>query len=189
MVRVYSNCDEVELFLKGRSMGKKRPETTESLIAEWTQYGMWQPRHPLAEGARLRHGPFVWSLPYESGTLEAVGSKDGKTYSDTRKTAGPSSQVVLKPDRESMTSGGRDAVRIVAIIADKDGVMVPSANPWLTFETQGPGRLLGTSVLDAVWGMAAINVLSQSSSGEITITASSPGLKSGTCVIASQPAQ
>ncbi len=80
-------------------------------------------------------------------------------------------------------------MRILAVIADKDGEIVPSANSWLSFESHGPGRLLGTPVLDAVWGMAAINILSQSESGKVTVTVSSPGLKNGQCVIASQPAQ
>jgi len=78
---------------------------------------------------------------------------------------------------------GRDTVRVVAVIADKDGVPVPSAMPWLSFQTQGPGRLLGTPVLDAVWGMAAINVMSKPAPGEITVTVTSPGLKDGTCTL------
>ena len=85
-----------------------------------------------------------------------------------------------------MSADGRDAVRIVAVIADQAGVMVPSAKPWLTFQAKGPARLLGTPVLDAVWGMAAINVLSMQERGEIEVTASSPGLKEGRCIITPQ---
>jgi beta-galactosidase len=189
MVRIYSTCDEVELLLNGQSLGKKRPESIENLIAEWKKYNMWHDRSLLPEGAKLRHGPFVWTVPYEPGTLEAVGTKSGKTCTDTRRTAGRPHQILLRPDRQSMAAGGRDAVRILAVVADDNGVMVPSANPWLAFQADGPARILGTPVLDAVWGMAAINVLSESASGEIIITASSPGLKSGQCVIASQPAK
>ena len=83
-----------------------------------------------------------------------------------------------------MRADGRDAVRIVAVIADKDGVMVPQANPWLNFHAEGPGDLLGTPVLDAVWGMAAINVLSSGDAGPVRITASGRGLKPGACTLA-----
>ena len=117
--------------------------------------------------------------------MRAVGVKNGKEYSDERRTAGEPYQVILRPDRESIMADGRDAVRIVATVADKDGVPVPNAMPWITFQAVGPGRLLGTSVVDAVWGMAAINAMSTTVPGRITVKASSPGLKDGVCVLAS----
>ncbi|MEW5975822.1 MAG: glycoside hydrolase family 2 TIM barrel-domain containing protein [Acidobacteriota bacterium] len=188
MVRIYSTCDEVELFLNGKSLGRKGPETTEALIAEWKGYRMWNDSSPLPRGTKLRHAPFVWSgVPYEPGTLRAVGRKDGQEYSDERKTAGPPSQVILQPDRSRIRTGGREAVRILAVVADSQGVMVPQANPWLKFNSEGPGDLLGTPVLDAVWGMAAINLQSRSTPGEIVVTAASAGLKEGRCVIAATP--
>ena len=187
MIRIYSNCDEVELFLNGRSLGRKIPETTQNLMAEWQSYGMWRERASLPENAALRHGPFVWrNLPYEPGTLRAVGTKAGGTYTDERKTAGEPYQVILKPDRETMRAGGRDAVRIVATVADRDGVTVPQAASWLSFLADGPADLLGTPVLDAVWGMAAINVQSREQPGRIVVTVSSRGLRDGKCVIMSQ---
>jgi beta-galactosidase len=137
----------------------------------------------LLAGTQLRHGPFVWKVPYAAGTLRAVGVKDGKEYVDERRTAGAPYQIVLRPDRDSILADGRDAVRVVAAIADKDGVMVPNAQPWLTFQTEGPGRLLGTPILDAVWGMAAINVMSKRAAGPIVVKVSSPGLKDGTCTL------
>jgi hypothetical protein len=189
MIRVYSTCDEVELFLNGKSLGKRKPESTENLLAEWKSYGLWERFPSLPAGARLRHSPFVWkNIPYEAGTLSAVGVKNGKQYVDQRKTAGDPYQIVLQPDREPIAADGRDTVRIVAVIADKDGVPVPSAMPWLTFHADGPGRLLGTPVLDAVWGMAAINVMSKPAAGDITVTVSSPGLKKGECTLSARSA-
>jgi hypothetical protein len=58
--------------------------------------------------------------------------------------------------------------------------------PWITFQADGPGRLLGTPVLDAVWGMAAINAMSGTAPGKITVKASSPGLKDGVCILESK---
>jgi beta-galactosidase len=187
MVRLYSTCGEVELFLNGKSLGRKRPENTENLIAEWKSYGMWQDQYALPEGTHLRHGPFIWKdVHYQPGILRAVGWKDGKQYIDERKTAGEPFQVILKPDRSTMRSDSRDAVRVVAIIADKDGVMVPQSCPWLAFRVDGPADLLGTPVLDAVWGMAAINVNSRNSAGRVQVAASSSGLQDGSCMIRSQ---
>ena len=182
MVRIYSTCDEVELFVNGRSLGRKAPESMDNLLAEWRSYGF---RTQAPAGARLRRPPFLWrQVPYEAGTLRAVGYKDGKPYFDERKTAGEPYQVVLQPDRETMKADGRDAVRIVAVVADHAGVMVPQAQPWLRFRAEGPGDLLGTPVLDAVWGMAAINVLSSGDAGPVRITASGRGLKPGACTLA-----
>ncbi|HUZ46836.1 MAG TPA: hypothetical protein VMW54_09370 [Terriglobia bacterium] len=148
---------------------------------------MWQDQHLLPEGAHLRHGPFIWKdVRYQHGMLRAVGWKDGKQYIDKRKTAGGPSQVILKPGRPSIRADGRDAVRVVAVVADKDGVMAPQACPWLGFRVDGPADLLGTPVLDAVWGMAAINVNSGNSSGKVQITASSSGLQDGSCSIPSE---
>jgi len=188
MIRVYSTCDEVELFLNGKSLGRRKPESTETLLAEWKSYGLWEEWPSLPAGTHLRHGPFVWrNIPYRAGTLRAVGIKNGKQYADERKTAGEPFQVILQPDRERMAADGRDTVRIVAAIADRDGVTVPSAMPWLTFRVEGPGRLLGTPVLDAVWGMAAINVMSKTAEGDVTVTVSSPGLKDGKCTLRATP--
>ena len=75
-------------------------------------------------------------------------------------------------------------MRIVAVVADRAGVMVPQAQPWLSFRAKGPEDLLGTPVLDAVWGMAAINVLSRGEAGQVRITASGRGLKPGACTLA-----
>jgi beta-galactosidase len=186
MIRIYSTCDEVELFLNGKSLGKRQPEPIGRLIAEWKSYGYYEPWPKLPDGTHLRHGPFVWRIPYQPGILRAVGVKDGRQYADERRTAGAPARIILKADRETMKADGRDAVRIVATVADQEGVTVPSAMNWLSFQVEGPGRLLGTPVLDAVWGMAAINVMSDSAGGTITLRASSRGLQEGVCTLAAE---
>ena len=80
-------------------------------------------RSPLCGTARSFGGTF----PTTPGTLRAVGVKNGKQYVDQRKTAGEPYQIVLQPDRASIAADGRDTVRIVAVIVDKDGV--PSRAP------------------------------------------------------------
>jgi len=186
-VRVYSTCEEVELFLNGKSLGRRSPATTAELLPEWKSYGLWESWLSLPPSTKLRHAPFIWrNVRYEPGVLKAVGIKSGRQYTEEVKTAGEPYEILLNADRDRVLAGGRDAVRIVATIADKNGVMVPSANPWLKFQVNGPADLLGTPIFDAVWGMGAINVQSRVKPGELTITASSPGLKDGVCHIASK---
>jgi beta-galactosidase len=185
-IRVYSTCDEVELFLNGRSLGKRKPATTAELIPEWKSYGLWDQWFDLPPETQLRHAPFIWkNVAYQPGELKAVGTREGREYTDVRRTAGDPYRIVLKPDRERMDASGRDAVRVVATITDKAGVMVSTANSWFKFQLDGPGDLLGTPVFDAVWGMGASNVQSRAQPGHLTLTVSSPGLVDGKCTITS----
>ena len=79
-----------------------------------------------------------------------------------------------------MAADGADVSFIEAAVVDEDGTIVPSARPWIEFTSQGPGRLLGgTTKIDAITGIAAINVQSTGQPGEIVIEAKSFGLETG----------
>ncbi|PYV14024.1 MAG: hypothetical protein DMG21_19465, partial [Acidobacteria bacterium] len=103
-VRVYSNCDTVELFLNGRSLGVRRPETAE---AEWQDFEEDISRYKSPDdfnrkplpGAALKHAPFVWrDVPYEPGTLVARAKKNGETVANQIQTPGAPVRIVLKAD-------------------------------------------------------------------------------------------
>ena len=73
-----------------------------------------------------------------------------------------------------------DVSFIRAAVVDKDDTVVPSACPWISFTVQGPGRLLGgTTTIDAITGLAAINVQSTGQPGRVIVKASSASLDSG----------
>jgi beta-galactosidase len=185
-VRVYSNCDTVELVLNGRSLGVHKPETIEQVWQDFqnniTQYKSPDQfnQRPLP-GARLVHPPFIWDdVPYEPGRLLAVGHKGSAVVQDELCTAGAPAAIALKADKQSLAAAGEDVSFIEADVVDASGVVVPDARPWVKFSVEGPGRLLGaTTEVDAISGVAAINIESTGEAGEIVVTAASPGLDSG----------
>ena len=187
-IRVYSNCDTVELLLE-----RAKPGCTPTGIAGAGVGGL--PRrggeihraandqfsHRLLPGARLAHPPFIWDdVSYQPGTLVARGIKRGATFQHELRTAGESRKIVLKAEKTSLAADAMDVSFIEADVVDKAGTVVPSARPWIHFTAQGPGRLLGgTTVIDAITGRAAINVQSTRKPGEIVVTAAAAGLETG----------
>lgn len=119
-VRVMSctNCEESELFLNGKSLGRK----TADLFVQAN-----------------------WNVEYEAGTLEIVGYNDGKraaSYSIV--TAGKPAALQLIPHNEQVTDCLEDAVIIDVFAVDKDGVQCPDADLSVTFKAEG-GKIIGTA--------------------------------------------
>lgn len=185
-VRIYSNCDTVELFLNGKSLGLRRPATPQRV---WNDFHEAVARYRVPDqfnqrplpGAGLRHPPFIWDdVPCEDGTLTALGRKGNVTVQHTLRTPGSPVRIQLKPEKQSLGANDEDVTFIEADIVDAQGVVVPAARPWIHFSVEGPGRLLGGAVdIDAISGVAAINVQSTGQPGEIALKASSPGLEPG----------
>jgi beta-galactosidase len=99
---------------------------------------------------------------------------------DELRTAGPAVRIKLQAEKESLVADDEDVSFIQADVVDAQGVLVPEARPWIHFVVEGPGRLLGgTAHVDAISGIAAINLQTTGQRGEIVVTASSPGLESG----------
>jgi beta-galactosidase len=188
-IRVYSNCDTVELLLNGRSLGEHQPASTERVwddfrreAEKYNELREDQFTRRLLPGAHLTHPPFVWdNIRYQPGTLVAVGRKQGTTVHHELRTAGTCHRVRLKAEKESLAADAMDVSFIEAAVVDRNGTIVPSARPWISFAVQGPGRLLGgTTKVDAITGMAAINVQCTGQPGEIVVEARSVGLETGT---------
>ncbi|MNK90854.1 Beta-galactosidase [compost metagenome] len=113
-VWAYSNCDEVELFLNKRSLGKKKME---------------------------KNGHLEWKVNYTPGTLEAVGYKnDKKVLSDVQKTTGKAENIKLSLDKENVLKGNISVVTVET--TDKNGLHVPTANDEIMFSIKG-GKILG----------------------------------------------
>jgi beta-galactosidase len=165
-VKVYSNAEEVELFLNGRSLGKQARGTV----------------------AGLANPPHTWEVPYEPGTLRAVAHSGKRDISDERKTAGAPYQIILKADTDKLTWGDPESLAyITAVVADQAGTVVPDATNVINFTLYGPGELLaqnwppyGTGLSwNAVAGMTRIALRSTPRGGRATVSASSAGLKMG----------
>jgi len=116
-VRALSNCDEVELFLNGESLGKQ---------------------------AMQRDSQLKWKVKYAPGVLSAKGSKAGKVVVEERvETTGAPSAVQLHPGRTEIDADGEDVSIITVAVVDEKGRVVPVANHSISFELEGPGRILG----------------------------------------------
>lgn len=116
LVWVYGNTEDVELFLNGKSLGKK---------------------------AMPRYGHLEWEVPYHSGTLLAVGYKNGKKTEDRIVTTGPAMHVTMKSNVEALRANGTDVAVINLYATDEAGNVVPDASDELHFELEGSGKILG----------------------------------------------
>lgn len=116
-VVAYSNCDEVELFVNGKSKGKKAMK-------------------------KLSH--LEWMVPYQPGELKAVGYKNGKKLL-TEKVETTSAPVVLKlePQKTTVKADGEDLLIFSVSTTDKKGRHVPTANNLVNFEIEGPAKIIG----------------------------------------------
>jgi beta-galactosidase len=116
-VWLYSNCDEAELSLNGKSLGRK-------------------PMPP--------RGHLEWQVDYVPGTLLARGYKNGKAIvEDSRETTGSPAQIKLVPDRASIIADAHDVSVVTVSVLDSQNRVVPVADNQVTFEVGGPGRILG----------------------------------------------
>jgi len=196
-VSCYTNCDNVELFLNGKSVGVKG--------YVFPRYGM-QGRYGQ-QGPQAMNGPrttddlhLSWDVPYEPGTLRAVGKKTGQPDVTAEiSTTGDPAAVELSVDRDSIRADRRDVVHVTVKVVDAQGRMHPDADNEITFEIQGEGKLIGVDNGDmsnqedfkgkqkkAVHGMCLAIVQSNANAGQIRITATSPGLKPATVTVATK---
>jgi beta-galactosidase len=172
-VHVYTSGDSGELFLNGRSLGKKTKGQYEY---------------------RLR-----WDdVKYEPGELKVVTYKDGKEWAtESVRTTGPAEKLLLTPDRATIAGDGSDLSFVTLTVADKDGRMVPATHNTIQFEISGPGEIVATDNGDptdlnifsspqrkAFNGLAlAIVRAKRGQSGQIVLTAKSEGLTTATATL------
>lgn len=175
-VHVFTSGDEVELFLNGRSLGKKKKASFEY---------------------RLR-----WNdVRYEPGELKAIAYKHGKKWAEqVLKTTRTAVQLILDADRKLISADGEDLCFITVNIGDQNGTMVPTADNKVRFTIEGPGKIVATDNGDpanldsfssnereAYFGKLLVIVRSvKGKPGNIKITAWSPGLKNSTIEVRSK---
>ena len=172
-VWVQSNCDQVELFLNGKSLGKKN-----------------FPAHEHLE----------WNVKYAPGTLLAKGYMKGKLIvSDKVETTGAPAAIVLKTDRSKLIGDAEDLSPVEVAIVDSKGRVVPNAANIVHFAVTGNGTLAGVGNGDpsshepdqaptrsAFHGLCMALVRAKASSGSIKLTATAPGLKSASINLSSE---
>jgi beta-galactosidase len=116
-VRALSNCEEVELFLNGHSLGKK---------------------------AMPRNSHLQWNVKYEPGVLNAKGYNGGQLVTESKvETTGEPAAVQLTPDRSSIRADGQDLSLVTVSVTDAQGRVVPTADNLVHFALSGPGEIIG----------------------------------------------
>ena len=161
-VWVYSNLDEVELFVNGQSAGSQKVPSL---------------------------GHVEWKVKYMPGSIEARGSKDGKVVlTEKHETTGPTVAIRLTVDRTVINADGEDIAILKVEALDKEGRPVPTANNLIGFKIAGAGSLLGVGNGDPNCqesdkaprrslfnGLAQVIVQGTKRSGEIRIEAFKEG--------------
>ena len=116
-VWVYSNLDEVELLVNGKSAGRQKVPQL---------------------------GHVEWKVRYEPGAIEAQGFKDGKlALTEKRETTGPVASLRLTADRTEINADGEDVAALKVEALDSAGRLMPIASQLIVFKVTGEGALIG----------------------------------------------
>jgi beta-galactosidase len=175
-VHVFTSGDSAELFLNGKSLGRKTKGPFEYRV-QWND------------------------VKYQPGTLKVVVYKDGKKWAtDVMKTAGPAAKLTMQADHANIAADGQDLSYITVTVADKHGLLVPRSKNHIKFSIVGPGEIVATDNGDATSfepfqspehsaynGLALVIVRAKAGqTGTFTVTAKADGLKTGAIRIASK---
>ena len=176
-VWAYSNCDEVELTVNGKKLG----------------------RQPMP-----RNGHLKWKAVYQPGRVEATGYKNGKRIlTKTIETTKAAAKVVLKADRHQIAADGQDMAIVNIELHDQKGRFVPNACPELTFSLEGDASIIGcgngdpsylgsdhpdkqpchTFSIPAFNGRAQVLIQSGQQPSAVTLKCTAEGLKYGLLTI------
>jgi beta-galactosidase len=170
LVKIYSNCDEVELFLNGRSLGKQSPDKDKY-------------------STNLSHPPFTFQVPFKPGTLKAVGYIKGiKAAEHQRSTPGTAARISLRADYsgKELKAGQNDIVFVYADVVDTKGTIIYDAGDPIEFTVTGDAVIVGENPRAAEAGTAAILIKAGSKPGNITVSARTKGVKQGNLVLTSK---
>jgi len=167
----YNNADEVELFLNGKSLGKKSKSVDELHVK--------------------------WRVPFVAGTLKAISRKDGKiVLTKETRTAGAPAKIILSADRNKVKADGNDLSFITAKIVDANGVLVPDADNLVQFSITGNAAIVGTdngcqtsmesfkaTSHKAFHGLCLAVVQAKENKSAVVVKATSKGLQAATVTI------
>jgi beta-galactosidase len=183
-VMAFTNAQEVELFVNGKSLGRKKPGVDTVVIPVGRNVS---PDLKFTSKYRLE-----WEAPYAPGSLRAVAYKNGKQVAvDEIRTAGAPARLRLVPDRTKISADGQDLSFVTVRIEDKDGNLCPLAANLIQFKVEGAGKIKAVdngnaasvepfqaSQRTAFNGLALLIVRSKAGqAGRIQVTAASDGLQ------------
>ncbi|HRT10476.1 MAG TPA: glycoside hydrolase family 2 TIM barrel-domain containing protein [Candidatus Paceibacterota bacterium] len=182
-VYVYTSGDSAELFLNGKSLGKRT-------------------KNPEAEVVRDRYALRWLEVPYEPGELKVVAWQGGRRLGAAiMRTAGEPAALRLTPDRKALVADGDDLSFVLVEAVDQQGTLCPLAMNDVKFRIEGPATLAGvgngdhhfpaefdSDQVSLFYGKAMLIVrTTEGRGGHIRVTAASPGLREATASLRSRP--
>jgi beta-galactosidase len=164
-VRTVTNCEQVEMFFEGKSMGKQFTKD-------------------------FANNTIIWNIPFRQGKLEAKGYNNGIEVANyVLVTAGKPTDLKITVDRDNINSDGQDLSHIALQLVDKDGNPVQTDDKEFSVVVEGEGRLKGLdngdlrvnesfakNALSTYFGKALITVQSTRTSGNINVKVTMDGL-------------
>jgi beta-galactosidase len=165
-VRVYSNCEQVSLYLNDRLVATQSPD----------------------KGTSLLHPPFNFAVgSFVSGTLRADGLIGGAVkVSTTRMTPGSATAIPLRPEATTLLADASDARLVFVDVVDGNGTVVPTDTSTLAVAVSAAGSIVGSTSTVLQGGQLAVWVRSTRTPGTITLTASGTGLAQASVDLTSQ---
>ncbi len=169
----YSNCDEVELTVNGKKMGRQ---------------------------TMPHNGHLKWKAVYQPGKVVAVGYKNGRRVAtETIETTKPAALLNVAADRQAIAADGRDVAVVTIEVRDAKQRIVPDACPMLSMTLEGDGRIIGAGNGDPAYlgpdhpenpdckafqipafnGLAQVLIQSSHNTGALRLTVKAEGLKDG----------
>ncbi len=174
-VSVYSNCEEVELYLNDASLGVKAKDAGDA--------------------------PRQWQVGFVPGMVRAVGRNKGAIAgTEELRTAGPSAKIVLTAEKAKLPNDWEEVAYVRAVVTDAKGVRNPNATAMISFAVSGPGAIVAVDNGDvkshepfqamrrsAFEGTCVAILRATGESGVIKVTATADGLAAGTAAIEATP--
>ncbi|HIX26382.1 MAG TPA: DUF4982 domain-containing protein [Candidatus Barnesiella excrementigallinarum] len=192
---VYTNYTSAELFINGKSQGKRTKDLSVTVHNSGDSLS-------TAQFKRQQRYRLMWlDTRYEPGTVKVVAyDEQGNAVAEKEmKTAGKPYRIELIADRSTLAADGRDLSFVTVKVVDKEGNLCPNASNQITFKVNGKGYYRAgangdpTSLesfqeprMKVFSGMMTAIVASTEEPGKITLTATAKGLKKATLVIESK---
>ena len=171
-VQCFTNCEEAELTLNGRSLGTRRlPDAPERIL--------------------------YWDVPYEAGALTVEGRNQGRIAAQTSlQTSGTAKKLAAQADTAALQANGIDVAPLSVMVVDENDVPVFGAAHEITWTVRGPAHLLGLESGDhsshedyqanrrkAFGGRLLGYIQATETAGTVTIDLTAPGLEGASLVL------
>ena len=191
-VFVYTNYSSAELFINGKSQGKRTKDMSVTIENS-------KDSTSLAQLKRQQRYRLMWmDTKYEPGTVKVVAyNEKGEAVAEKEiHTAGKPHHIELEADRQTIKADGRDLSFITVKVVDKDGNLCPNAQHLIKYSVKGQGfyragangnpismELFHEPKMQVFNGMMTAIIQTNGKPGEITLTATGKGLKAGKIIV------